>query len=249
MRLCKHHLVQDRLRLTHQRAQFRLSDPITQKHALIYAHLATDVLKPCFECVFICPDQAQRGFIQCRRFTAVDDTFLKSRLVQPMLICVGLDANAHNVLLAWAVAESERGTACEYFYNHLPRAPPQILDSTMITTVEKDPPQQTGFLARGHCCVHLKENFRKKFPDPPLLLFFWKITDWKTELPHDRDPQPTACVRPRTRRVGMSQWAMTCVTDQPRIIASPAMPTTPRDSETDRVPEHILDMTVRGAEQ
>lgn len=187
-RLCKQHLIQDRLIHQHEQSQ-KIPGYISllhEKHPLIYTHLATDKSNSCFQRVFICPHQAQCLFIQCRTFMAVDGTFLKARFIQTLLLYVGIDANSHNVLLAWCVVESENENAWEYFFHHLKRTLPQILDSTMIGDRGKGLLSEDWVLgphiARGHCCVHLKENFRKRFSDPSLIPFFWKIAHSKTEL-------------------------------------------------------------------
>jgi len=56
---------------------------------------------------FICPAQSRASFSLCRRFLAVDGTFLKARFVQSLLLAVTIDVNGQNTLLAWAVVESE----------------------------------------------------------------------------------------------------------------------------------------------
>lgn len=135
------------------------------------------------EIVFICPHEAQLSFIQCRNFSAVDGTLLKAQFVQTLLLAGGIDANGHNVLLAWAVVESESGASWEYFFAHLKRAIPQILNSSdrgkgLISADWVLGPH----VARGHCCVHLEENFRKKFSNPAPLPFFWTIANAKTAV-------------------------------------------------------------------
>jgi hypothetical protein len=42
-----------------------------------------------------------------RRIVAVDGTFLTGKFALTLLLAVGIDANGHNVILAWAVVESE----------------------------------------------------------------------------------------------------------------------------------------------
>lgn len=64
-------------------------------------------LPPIFQHVFICPMKSQKSFIHMRKFIAVDEKFLKAWFVQTLLLAVRIDENSKNLLLAWAVVESE----------------------------------------------------------------------------------------------------------------------------------------------
>ena len=55
----------------------------------------------------MCPLHSQTTFQGLRRFVAANGTFLTGRFVLTLLLAVGIDANGHNVILAWAVVESE----------------------------------------------------------------------------------------------------------------------------------------------
>jgi transposase-like protein len=50
---------------------------------------------------------SQECFGLLRRFIAVDGTFLKARFIQTLLLAIGIDADGHNTILAWAVVELE----------------------------------------------------------------------------------------------------------------------------------------------
>ncbi len=56
---------------------------------------------------FVCSEQSRTSFSLCRRFLAVDGTFLKARFVQSLLLAVTIDVNRQNTLLTWAVVKSE----------------------------------------------------------------------------------------------------------------------------------------------
>lgn len=72
-----------------------------------------------------------------RKFMAVDGTFLKARFIQTLLLAVGIDANGKNVLLAWAVVESENKSLWSWFFLHLKTAIPQALEMTLISDRDK----------------------------------------------------------------------------------------------------------------
>jgi hypothetical protein len=141
-----------------------------------------------FKRVFICPAESQLSFIQMRKFMAVDGTFLKSHYVQTLLSAVGIDANGHNLILAWAVVESENKASWSWFLSNLKLAIPQCLAMTLISDRDK------GLLAadkllgdtvhRLICCFHLKGNLCKRYGggggDHSVARFFWPIANSKT---------------------------------------------------------------------
>ena len=53
---------------------------------------------------------------------AVDGTFLRARFIQILLLAVGIDADGHNTILAWAVVESENRNSWAWFFRHLQHA-------------------------------------------------------------------------------------------------------------------------------
>lgn len=53
-----------------------------------------------FPCLLICPSQSRESFRHCRRFIAIDGTFLKSKFRQTLLLAVSSDTNGNNLLLA-----------------------------------------------------------------------------------------------------------------------------------------------------
>lgn len=67
----------------------------------------------------------------------MDGTFLNAKLVQTLLLCVGIDVNGHNVLLVWAIVESESSSAWEYFFEHLKLVIPQLLNFIKIGDCRK----------------------------------------------------------------------------------------------------------------
>ena len=61
-----------------------------------YIHLAMHNNR--FQRVFICPAVSRTSFPFCRKFIAMDGTFLKGRFAQTLLLATTLEAN-HNILL------------------------------------------------------------------------------------------------------------------------------------------------------
>lgn len=124
-RLTKATLVRDRR--DHQCAQFKKIPGylalLHQKNPNLYTNLYTidgGIDQPrTFQRVFICPAESQQSFLHMRKFMAVDGTFLKARFVQTLLLAVGIDGNGKNLLLAWAVVESENKSSWTWFLMHL----------------------------------------------------------------------------------------------------------------------------------
>jgi transposase-like protein len=121
-----------------------------------------------------------------RRFVAVDGTFLKARFIQTLLLAVGIDADGHNTILAWAVVESENRNSWEWFFRHLRRAIPTIsLEAcTLISDRDKGllfaEPILGPLIMAARCCHHLKENFIEKF-GRGLAPQFWAVARARTE--------------------------------------------------------------------
>lgn len=167
----------------HRQAFAQIPAYVERLHAenpTAHVHVSINQETGRFRRIFICPAQSRESFRSCRHFIAVDGTFLKSRFRQTLLLAVTIDANGHNLLLAWAVVEAESNDSWEYFYLHLRTSTPEI-DSEATTIIsDRDkgllladrvlPPTVT----RAYCCQHLKENFTTKF-GRALESLFWKI--------------------------------------------------------------------------
>lgn len=146
-----------------------------------FANDLTDNFLRCF----ICPPQSRATYSRCRRFIAVDGTFLKARFVQSLLLAVTIDANGQNTLLAWAIVESESRSSWEYFLINLKRAIPEISseECTLISDRDKGLMEAETVLGtrvvRAFCCHHLKENFTAKF-GRGLANLFWAAARART---------------------------------------------------------------------
>lgn len=123
-----------------------------------------------FHRLFICPMVSRSSFAFCRKFIAIDGTFLKGRFIQTLLLATTIDANHNILLLAWAIVESENIDSWSYFLRHLMLAIPEILTQDPPTTLmtDRDKGLSIALAAYGnqllpaHCCLHLKENFTTK---------------------------------------------------------------------------------------
>jgi transposase-like protein len=117
---------------------------------------------------------------------AVDGTFLKARFIQTLLLAVGIDADGHNTILAWAIVESENRDSWEWFFRHLRRAIPSISQDACTLISDRDKglllaePILGPLVTAAHCCHHLKENFTEKF-SRGLAPLFWAIARARTE--------------------------------------------------------------------
>jgi hypothetical protein len=122
-------------------------------------------LKRVFQRVFICPHESQLAFKESQKIVAVDGTFLKAFFKETLLLACGVDANGQYILYAWAIVESENTDAWRYFFLHLKRAIPQILDASIISDRDKGLHSAEDVLGpavtRLLCLEHLRRNFEK----------------------------------------------------------------------------------------
>lgn len=170
--------------LHEQRAEFTKLPAYLQRlrdvNPNVNIHLSIHPETRKFQRVFICPGESRDSFRHCRHFIAVDGTFLKSKFRQTLLLAVTINANGHNLLLAWAIVEGESESAWEYFHLQLQHSIPEITteQTTLISNRDKGlinadrvlPPT----VIRAFCCQHLKENLTIKF-GRALEGRFWKI--------------------------------------------------------------------------
>lgn len=117
-----------------------------------------------------------------QKFMAVDGTFLKAQFIQTLLIAVDIDANEHNLLLTWAIVESENTESWLWFLSQLKTAIPDLQNMTLIS--DRDKGLFTADIVLGLnvncliCCFHLKNNFVRRYRGVEQL--FWPITNAKT---------------------------------------------------------------------
>lgn len=178
-------LVEDRA--GHQQAQFlKIPDYLeVLRSSNPYLKTAVEALDnphgpSTFRRVFVCPIQSQISFMHMRKFLAMDGTFFRAEFVQTLLLAAGVDANGKNILLAWAVVESENESSWAWFLEQLRDAIPQTLDMNVVNDGDD------GFLAvdevlsdgvnRLSCSDHLKTVFCDRYPEV-LESYFCKIAD------------------------------------------------------------------------
>ena len=116
-----------------------------------------------------------------RRFVATNGTFLTRRFVLTLLLAIGIDADGHNVILAWAVVESENRDSWEYFLRLLRRCIPEITSEPCVFISDHDKGLQEADVVLGdnllhaYCCKHIEGNLKDKFGGKEgLPALFWK---------------------------------------------------------------------------
>lgn len=229
------HETKSRLLQTHSKEQARqfecipaylaaiiAQSPFIYTNLLVVPHVS-DALTVYFRRVFICPAESQLWFIQHRKFLAVDRTFLKANFQQTLLLAVTVDANGHYLLLAWAIVESENAEAWEYFFSHLKRAIPQVLDASIISNREKGLHSGMNTLGNGitrlHCLEQLRQNFIQRNTQKNEGLF-WKIANSSTEkalnsaINNLQRKQPTAATY--LLNINRSMWVTTFIPGVPK---------------------------------
>jgi transposase-like protein len=127
-----------------------------------------------------------------RRIVAADGTFLTGRFVLTLLLAIGIDANGHNVILAWAVVESENRDSWEYFLRLLRRCILEIASEPCVFILDRDKGLQEANAVlsekclRAYCCRHIEGNLKDKFSGKAgLLALFWKAA--RARLPSGFD--------------------------------------------------------------
>jgi transposase-like protein len=108
-----------------------------------------------------------------------------------LLLAVGIDANGNNIILAWALVESENRVSWEYFLRLLRTAIPEVTNEgcVFISDREKGLMEADELLgqriARAICCKHLQENLIYKYGGA-LKSLFWSLARAKTEHIFDK---------------------------------------------------------------
>jgi hypothetical protein len=169
-----------------------------------------------FRRIFVSLGQSRAAFALCRCLVAVDGTFLKGRFQQALLLAVGIDAAGHNIMLAWAVVESENSSSWEWFFRHLRRAIPLLGDEPCVVISDRDKGLIEGvktlgpWVAAAHCCFHLLQNF-KKAGHSAMQHWFWRVARVRTPQQFtDRLAQLEAAKPPAAewlRRLEEEKWA------------------------------------------
>lgn len=104
-----------------------------------------------------------------------------------LLLAVGSNANGQNIILAWAVVESENSDSWGWFLRHLKWDIPEVTteDTTVLSDRDKGLVEAVRSLGprvfAAHCCKHLKDNFQERFKRY-LIPYFWKVAKAKIAL-------------------------------------------------------------------
>jgi transposase-like protein len=106
-----------------------------------------------------------------------------------LLLAVSIDANGHNVILAWAIVESENRDSWEYFLRLLRRCIPEVASEPCVFISDRDKGLQEADavlgdnLLRAYCCKHIEGNLKDKFGGKEgLPALFWKAA--RARLPN-----------------------------------------------------------------
>ena len=97
-----------------------------------------------------------------------------------LLLTVGIDANSHNIILAWALVKSENESSWRYFLHLLQQAIPEVSSEGSVFISDRDKglleaDEVLGPLVlRSYCCRHLRNNFVEKYRKG-LEELFWRV--------------------------------------------------------------------------
>ena len=176
--------------------QFRLFpaylNHLQQINPKVYTNLIVDEDNYQFHCIFICPQTSQAAFVFGLPFVALDRTSLKTQFQQTLLIAVAQDVNNNEMLLAWAIVETELGASWAWFLKHLFLA---ILEINAIgTTIISNQNQGLGsvghlmsLVSQAWCCWHIAQNVCHHHENAAKKIF-WQLVQavgqpaWKERL-------------------------------------------------------------------
>jgi hypothetical protein len=172
-----------------------------------------------FQRIFVCPLHSRTTFQQMRRIVAADGTFLTGRFVLTLLLAVGIDANGHNVILAWAVVESENRESWEYFLRLLRRCVPEVASDPCVFISDRDKGLQEADVVlgekclRAYCCKHIEGNLKDKFGGKAgLPALFWKAARAQLPSAFDYHMEKIAAINPGAaeylRAIEPTLWAV-----------------------------------------
>ncbi|KAK9292713.1 hypothetical protein L1049_020692 [Liquidambar formosana] len=117
---------------------------------------------PSFKNFFVCLEAMKTGFINgCRPFLGLDGCHLKGPYGGVLLGAVALDGNQKLFPVAWAVVDGESKESWRFFLYHLHMG--------VIDAISEYFPEAN----QRHCCRHLYNNFKARFPGILLRDHFW----------------------------------------------------------------------------
>jgi transposase-like protein len=97
------------------------------------------------------------------------------------LLAVGIDADGRNVILAWAVVESENRNSWEYFLRLLRRCIPEIISERCVFISDRDKGLVEADVllgvncVRAYCCKHIEGNLKDAYgAKDGLMALFWR---------------------------------------------------------------------------
>jgi transposase-like protein len=154
-----------------------------------------------------------------RRIVAADGTFLTGRFVLTLLLAVGIDANGHNVILAWAMVESENRDSWEYFLRLLRRCIPEVVSEPCVFISDRDKGLQEADAVlgerclRAYCCKHIEGNLKDKFGGKAgLPVLFWKAARARLPSSFEHHMGKIAAINPAAaeylRGIEPTLWAV-----------------------------------------
>lgn len=112
----------------------------------------------------------------------MDGTFLTGRFKLTLLLAVSIDADGRNVILAWAVVESENRDSWEYFLRLLRRCIPEIISERCVFISDRDKGLVEADVllgencVRAYCCKHIEGNLKDAYgAKDGLMALFWRV--------------------------------------------------------------------------
>lgn len=85
------------------------------------------------------------------------------------MLAVSIDADGQNVILAWAVVESENQDSWEYFLRLLRRCIPEIISERCVFISDRDKGLVEADVllrencVRAYCCKHIEGNLKDAY--------------------------------------------------------------------------------------
>ncbi|KAK9290736.1 hypothetical protein L1049_008912 [Liquidambar formosana] len=136
---------------------------------------------PSFKNFFVCLEAMKTGFINgCRPFLGLDGCHLKGPYGGVLLGAVALDGNQKLLPVAWAIVDGDSKESWRFFLYHLHMV---LGDDSLNRPYTFMTDRQKGVIDaiseyfpeanQRHCCRHLYNNFKARFPGILLRDHFW----------------------------------------------------------------------------
>ncbi|KAE8180901.1 hypothetical protein CF336_g9113 [Tilletia laevis] len=139
-----------------------------------------------FKRMFVCPGAARHAWRYCRKWLAIDATFMKTKYQSRLKLAAVMDGTGSLVVLAWCLTDGETLDNWTWFMRNL-RDSLDGLDSPASTIVSD---RNAGLLSAidevlpttrsTYCCFHIAKNIKEAHHSAAAVRLFWQMVYART---------------------------------------------------------------------